>query len=267
MANTRCGRVLLVAILATSADQARAQAGGTVGANTNVRSKTPSVDDIKPIASVPAGVPVGGESLKTETLDMMPEQLMRALMPWEGHDKLGEGYEDVPGGNGAVGSAWRMQYFSKHNFHRRNPWDTGLDPSQDQPFNYSPDGMTPAHSPPYYAGDGDSPANRITDVGWSKFVKTPLLEPHAPAFYLHGHKPNGYYKDPYNELKEPKMVARGFKKNPFYDIMRFRSSRLGESSSTATPNAALTPASPSPRSLRRVQGSAAAQAHHRLRGR
>ena len=56
-------------------------------------------------------------------------------------------------------------------------------------------GMTPAHSPPYYAGDGDMPSAKVLDSTWSKVVDVPPLSPHIPAFYSHGYKPAGASPD------------------------------------------------------------------------
>ena len=98
---------LVVLLLLCAARPVRPMTDGSAGGLGTVATK---LDDsgLAPIPGVPAGVPAGGDSVKVTGLNMSPEQLIKALLPWQGHDVTNEGYEDVPGGNGAAGSAWRL---------------------------------------------------------------------------------------------------------------------------------------------------------------
>eukprot|EP00938_MAST-03A_sp_MAST-3A-sp1_P003848 g3848.t1 len=146
------------------------------------------------VPKVPAGVPVFP---RQEMMNLSPEQLVRASLPWQGMDTPWR----QPGGPGAVGNAWRLSKFARANFARREPWDTDQDVSQDAPFDNSQEAPVPGHPPPYYIGDGDEDAGKkLPDPTWQRIVMAPPLLPNQPAQYGHGYKPAGYYRHPFKKL-------------------------------------------------------------------
>jgi len=146
------------------------------------------------VPKVPAGVPVFP---KQEMMNLSPEQLVRASLPWQGMDTPWR----QPGGPGAVGNAWRLSKFARMNYARREPWDTDRDVDQDAPFDNSISAPVAMHPPPYYIGDGDHEANKkLNDPTWERVVLAPPLLPNGPAQYGHGYKPPGYYHHPFKRL-------------------------------------------------------------------
>ena len=146
------------------------------------------------VPKVPAGVPVFP---RQEMMNLSPEQLVRASLPWQGMDTPWR----QPGGPGAVGNAWRLSKFARANFATRQPWDTDSDVSQDAPFDNSQEAPVPGHPPPYYIGDGDhEAAKKLPDATWQRIVMAPPLLPNQPAQYGHGYKPAGYYRHPFKKL-------------------------------------------------------------------
>lgn len=147
------------------------------------------------VPRVPAGVPVFPNQ---EMLNLSPEQLVRASLPWQGMDTPWR----QPGGPGAVGNAWRLSKFARMNFARRQPWDTDTDVDQNAPFDSSVQSPVPAHPPPFVlGGDGHEEVNKkLNDPTWERIVNLPLMLPNAPAQYGHGYKPAGYYRHPFKRL-------------------------------------------------------------------
>jgi len=144
------------------------------------------------VPKVPAGMPVFPTQ---DALDLSPEQLVRASLPWQGMDTPWRS----PGGAGAVGNAWRLSKVARTNFARREPWDVDSDVNQDAPFDNSQDAPVAGHPPPYYIGDGDFDQNKkMNDPSWTRVVLAPPLLPNGPAQYGHGYKPPGYYPNPFN---------------------------------------------------------------------
>eukprot|EP00939_MAST-03C_sp_MAST-3C-sp1_P004875 g4875.t1 len=146
------------------------------------------------VPRVPAGVPVFP---KQEMMNLSPEQLVRASLPWQGMDTPWR----QPGGPGAVGNAWRLSKFARMNYARREPWDMDRDTDQNAPFDNEIEAPVPSHAPPYYAGDGEQSANqKMNDPTWERVVLAPPLIPNGPAQYGHGYKPAGYYRHPFKRL-------------------------------------------------------------------
>jgi len=146
------------------------------------------------IPKVPAGMPVFPTQ---DPLDLSPEQLVRASLPWQGQDTPWR----QPGGAGAVGNAWRLSKFARQNFARREPWDVDADINQDAPFDNAQDAPVAGHPPPYYIGDGDFDQNKkMNDPTWTRIIHAPPLLPNGPAQYGHGYKPPGYYPHPFARL-------------------------------------------------------------------
>ena len=162
-----------------------------------VNPPPPAIDsnaEMGDVPKVPAGMPVFPQQ---EMLNLSPEQLIRASLPWQGMDTPWR----QPGGPGAVGNAWRLSKFARMNYARREPWDTDTDVDQNSPFDNSVGAPVPAHPPPYYIGDGDHESNKkMNDPTWERVVIAPPLLPNGPAQYGHGYKPPGYYQHPFKRL-------------------------------------------------------------------
>jgi hypothetical protein len=156
---------------------------------------------------VPAGVPLAVDetpasqrTMSVDNLGLTPMQLIRGMEPWRPRSIKAPDWSN--GGEGLVMGGHRMRWFMNRNKQNiRNPWDTDEDVTQSQPFNVPLEGSVPVHSPPLFLGDGDnplknSPEGRTSD--WGNVVNLQQFTPFVPAFYAHGYKPTGYYKNPYN---------------------------------------------------------------------
>ena len=98
-----------------------------------------------------------------KALNLSPEQLIMASIPWEGMDQPG---------------------MHRAGSFKREPWETNTDSAQHQPFGHY--GVIPPRPPPFIPGPADASSSPGAPATWMRTVKMPPLPAMCPAYYVRG---------------------------------------------------------------------------------